>query len=447
MTMTMLIVEDDAGLRPALEESFGRRGFRVVGVGTIGEGQRVLRERNVTLALVDLHLPDGSGLEVLSVARDLDPEISVILMTAFPEVRTAVKAMKEGAADFVIKPFELTVLHLAVDRAVELRSLRRSVHRLDQERRIRSGGTELLGESPVMAHVHAQIEQVAPVDASVLVVGRTGTGKELVAEAIHRRSSRAAMPLVTVNCSAFSETLLESELFGHEKGAFTDAKTSRPGFFEMADGGTLFLDEISEMKLELQAKLLRVVEGHPFRRVGGQREIAANVRLIAATNRDLQETIRAGLFREDLYFRLNVFRIDVPPLCERGDDVVLLARHFLQRSAASLRKDAMRFTPEVESLLRGYAWPGNVRELRNLVERAAIVCDGGEVTPLALPQELQLGQVIRQAATVPGQLPTLEDVSRHYAAHVVTVLDGNLSDAARVLGISRNTLKAKLRTE
>lgn len=447
MALTMLVVEDDAGLRPALEESMARRGFEVVGVPTVREGIRFLGEHHVAIVLLDLHLPDGTGIEVLTAARDIDPEISVIVMTAFPEVRTAIRAMKEGAADFVIKPFELAALHLAVDRVVELRSLRRSVRRLDQERRVRRGGSELIGESPVMSHLRTQIEQVAPVDAGVLIVGRTGTGKELVAEAIHRRSARAGLPLVTVNCSAFTDTLLESELFGHEKGAFTDARTSRAGYFEMADGGTLFLDEISEMKPELQAKLLRVVEGHPFRRVGGQREISANVRVIAATNRDLQDRIRAGLFREDLYFRLNVFRIDVPALRERGDDIVRLARHFLERSAASLRRGPLRFTAEAENLLLRFEWPGNVRELRNVVERAAIVCEGEEVTPAALPREMQVANAIQRAMAAPGSFPTLEEVEQRYISNVVDALSGNLSDAARVLGISRNTLKARLRSD
>lgn len=446
MALTLLIVEDDLGLRPALEESFTRRGFDVVAVSGKAEGVRVLRERNVAVALLDLHLPDGLGTDVLAVAREVDPETSVILMTAYPEVRTAVRAMKDGASDFVIKPFDLAALHHTVDRVVELRALRRSVRRLDRERQGRSGGMPLIGEHPTVEALRADIAKVAPSDASVLIVGRTGTGKELVAGAIHQASARAAAPMVTVNCSAFSDSLLESELFGHEKGAFTDAKAPRAGYFEMADGGTLFLDEVSEMKPELQAKLLRVVEGHPFRRVGGTRDIAADVRVIAATNRNLEESIRAGMFREDLYFRLNVFRISVPALRDRGGDVVLLARHFLARSASALRKPPLRLTEDAADHLRDYDWPGNVRELRNVIERAAILCEGDEVSAALLPRELQERRAVRRLLReeTPGPIPSLEAISRQYIRDVLDRLEGNISDAARVLGISRNTLKAKL---
>ena len=448
MALTMLVVEDDTGLRPSLEESFTRRGFEVIGVAHTKDAIRVLRQRNVAVVLLDLHLPDGSGLDVLAAARDIDAEIAVIVMTAYPEVRTAVRAMKEGASDFVIKPFELAALHLAVDRVAELRSLRRSVRRLDYERRSQSDVTAMVGESPAIARVRGQIQKVAPTDALVLIVGSTGSGKELVADAIHQLSPRAGAPFIKVNCSAFSETLLESELFGHEKGAFTDAKASRAGFFEMAEGGTLFLDEISEMRAELQAKLLRVVEGQPFRRVGGQREISTNVRVVAATNRNLERSVREGAFRQDLYFRLNVFRIDMPALRERGEDVIVLARFFLERSAASLRKPAMRLTPGAERLLLGYEWPGNVRELRNVIERAAILCEEEEVSPQLLPLELQAASFVqRTASAAPGHTPSLDEVTHRYVAHVVNSLGGNLSEAARVLGISRNTLKAKLHAD
>lgn len=279
----------------------------------------------------------------------------------------------------------------------------------------------------------------------MLVVGETGTGKELVADAIHRLSPRCSGPLVKVNCSAVSEQLLESELFGHEKGAFTDARQARAGLFEMSDHGTLLLDEISEMKPSLQAKLLRVVEGQPFRRVGGEREISANVRLIASTNRDLPARIRSGDFREDLYFRLKVFQIDVPPLRARDTDVALLARFFLQRSAATLRKGAIRLTPPAEEVLLAYDWPGNVRELRNVMERAAILCEAGEVGVEHLPGELQASVFVRHhGARGSGAMPSLSEIERRYLAHVVETVGGNLSEAARILGIARNTLKAKL---
>ncbi|MFQ5680134.1 MAG: sigma-54-dependent transcriptional regulator [Gemmatimonadota bacterium] len=443
-----LIVEDDDGLRSALEESFSRRGHQVVGAPGVAEAVRLLTERNVGLVLLDLKLQDGSGLEVLRAARDLDEEIIVIMMTAFPEVRTAVGAMREGAADFITKPFELDQLHLAAERALEIRRLRRDVRRLDRERRRGREGTRMLGESAAIDAVHRDIGRVAETDTPVLITGETGTGKELVAEAIHQSSGRAEAPLVKVNCSAIAHQLLESELFGHERGAFTDAKESRIGLFEMADGGSLFLDEISEMQVELQAKLLRVVEGQPFRRVGGRREVRTDVRIVAATNRDLASRIQDGRFREDLYFRLNAFQIAVPPLRERGSDVGLLARHFLGRSARDLRREPLQLSAEAEQMLLAYAWPGNVRELRNVMERAAIVCDTDVVDVEHLPRELQAGAFVRHqtAGSESSTLPPLSEIERRYIDFVCRQTDGNISKAARILGVARNTLKARLRS-
>ncbi len=444
-TLTMLIVEDDAGLRPALERSFARRGHKVQCATSVSDALQRLRTQRIDLVLLDVQLPDGSGLDVLKSARDLDKEIVVIMMTAFPEVKTAVHAMKEGARDFVVKPFELEELHLTVERALEARELRRKVRRLEHERSSRAEIAEILGESPVVEHLRDQIRKVAVASTPVLVVGETGTGKELVADSVHRLSARGDGPLVKVNCSAFSEQLLESELFGHEKGAFTDAKEARAGLFELAEGGTLFLDEISEMKPGLQAKLLRVVEGQPYRRVGGRREIQTDVRIVAATNRDLPARIRSHEFREDLYFRLKVFQIDTPPLRARGKDVVKLARFFLRRSAAALRKSELRLAAAAEEILLGYAWPGNVRELRNVMERAAILCEDGEVQREHLPGEIQAAAFIRHyEKRGGGAMPLLAEIERRYIAHVVASTSGNLSEAARILGIARNTLKAKL---
>ncbi len=444
-TLAMLIVEDDAGLRPSLERSFARRGHKVQCATSVADAQERMRTQRIDLVLLDVQLPDGSGLEVLKSARDLDEEIVVIMMTAFPEVKTAVHAMKEGARDFVVKPFELEELHLTVERAVEARELRRKVRRLEHERSSRAEIAEILGESPVVERLRDQIRKVAPAATPVLVVGETGTGKELVADSVHRLSGRSDGPLVKVNCSAFSEQLLESELFGHEKGAFTDAKEARAGLFELAEGGTLFLDEISEMKPGLQAKLLRVVEGQPYRRVGGRREIRTDVRIVAATNRDLPARIRAQEFRADLYFRLKVFQIDTPPLRARGADVTMLARFFLRRSAAALRKSELQLAAVAEEVLLSYAWPGNVRELRNVMERAVILCEDGEVRREHLPGEIQAAAFIRRhEERGAGAMPSLAEIERQYTAYVVASAGGNLSEAARILGIARNTLKAKL---
>ena len=446
MRIHTLIVEDDTGLRESLEKSFRRKNHDVVCVSEVCDAQRLLRERKIDLVLLDNRLPDGTGLDVLTKARELDEETAVIMMTAFPEVKTAVNAMKEGARDFIVKPFELEELHLTVQRALEERELRRSVQRLERERRSRGEITEILGESDSIEQVRDQIRKVAEADTPVLVVGATGTGKELVADSTHRLSLRSKGPLVKVNCSAFSEQILESELFGHEKGAFTDARDARAGLFEMADGGTLFLDEISEMKPGLQAKLLRIVEGQRFYRVGGQREVRTNVRIIAATNRDLKARIRSGDFREDLFFRLNAFQIIVPPLRDRGSDVVLLSRFFLLRSAAALRKGTLGLSPDAEQILLGYNWPGNVRELQNVVERAAILCESGQIGTEHLPGELQAQTFLtQQAKDGSGSMPSLAEIDCRYMAHVVETVGGNLSEAARILGVARNTLKAKLR--
>ena len=447
MKWTMLIVEDDEGLRTSLERSFGRRGYEIFGVSTISAAMHLLKERNVDLILLDIHLPDGSGLDVLTAAREIDKETVVIIITAFPEVKTAVRAMKEGASDFIVKPFELEELHLTVERAIETRTLRRNVHLLERERERRGEITEILGESQAIEQVRELIRKVADTNTPVLIIGETGTGKELVADVIHRLSSRSKRPLVKVNCSAFPEQLLESEIFGHEKGAFTDAKEARTGLFEMANNGTLLLDEISEMKIGLQAKLLRVVEGQPFRRVGGQREIRMDVRVLATTNRDLLSQIRAGSFREDLFFRLNTFQINVPPLRERGADIVLLAKFLLQQSALALRKGPLCLTPQVEEILLSYRWPGNVRELSNMMERAAILCGTDEVTTAHLPGEIQTSSFVsKQEGNVFGDMSSLSEMEHCYVSYVVQRLGGNLSEAARLLGISRNTLKAKLRS-
>ncbi len=446
--LTMMIVEDDDGLRPSLELSFSRRGHEVIGVASVAEAARHLQERSIALVLLDIQLPDGSGLDVLRAAQDVDPDTVVVMMTAFPEIKTAVRAMKDGASDFVVKPFDLEDLHLTVERAIEVRSLRRDVRRLERESRLGNQDSDILGESTPVKQLRDEIAKAATADTPVLVVGETGTGKELVADSIHALSNRFEAPLVKVNCSAFSEQLLESELFGHEKGAFTDAREARAGVFEMADGGTLFLDEISEMKPGLQAKLLRVVEGHPFRKVGGQREIWADVHVLAATNRDLKTMLESGALREDLYFRLNVFQIRVPPLRERGDDVVLLARFFLRRSASTLRKSPLELAGDAEETLVGYDWPGNIRELQNVMERAAILCDGGEVGVEHLPIEVQSSAFVqRQAPDKTTHMPSLDEIERRYVAHVTRRVNGNLSQAARILGIARNTLKAKLESD
>lgn len=449
MVLTMLLIEDDDDLRIGLDESFRHRGFEVVATPSVARGKQMLLERRIDLALLDMRLPDGSGLDVLEAVRALDDEIPVIMMTAYPETKTAVRAMQRGALDYIVKPFELTELHLIVDRAVESRNLRRTLRRLEREQDGERSLIDILGSSRAIERLRQQIQKVAPANAPVLIMGETGTGKELVMDALHRLSPRRHGPLVKVNCSVFSESLLESEILGHEKGAFTDAKEARPGLFELADGGTLFLDEITEMKPGLQANLLRVVEGQPFRRIGGRREIRTDVRVVAATNRSLKARIESGEFREDLYYRLNVFQIDVPPLRDREQDVVLLAKSFLDQFAAVMGKGRLHLSAEANEVLSAYQWPGNARELRNVMERAAILCEQDEVGAQHLPAEIQASAFVRRHhhshLHLPGDMPPLAEIERQYIGHVVKAANGNLTEASRILGIARNTLKAKIR--
>ena len=449
MKPILLILEDDDGLRDALARSVARRGFHVTAVDRVAAAVDMLRTQDVDIVLADMRLPDGSGREVLDVAVDVDPEIRVVMMTAFPEVQTAVDAMKQGAHDFIVKPFELEEIHVVLSRAQEAKSLRQNLRRLMRDRPGVAAVTDILGSSDPIESVRAQILQVAPAAAPVLVVGETGTGKELVADAIHRASDRHAGPLVKVNCAAIPASLLENELFGHDKGAFTGAGEAREGLFEMADEGTLFLDEIGEMHPDLQARLLRVVEGKPFHRVGGRREIRTDVRIVAATHRDLKDATRDGTFREDLYFRLDVFRIDVPPLRDRGHDVCELARRMVPELAAPARRPAERLSPDVERLLLEYRWPGNIRELRNVLERAVILCPSRELGVEHVPAELRAPAERPPNDPAGGssldEYPTLKEMEERYVRDVLEACDGNISQAARVLGVARNTLKSRLR--
>ena len=445
MITTVLIVEDDDGLRSSIVKSCGRRGYTVLDVSTISQADELLRRQKINFVLLDIRLPDGSGLELLQRIRLIDPDIIVVMMTAFPELKTAVQAMKAGAYDFIIKPFELEELHLAFDRASETHELRRDVRRLERERRTRDYTGGILGESEAIEKLHTQIRLVAESDIPLLISGETGTGKELVANSVHRLSARSKKPMITANCSAFPAHLLESELFGHEKGAFTDAHASQPGLFEMCSGGSLFLDEVADMELATQAKLLRVIEGHSFRRVGGRREIRVDVRVIAATNRDLPSRIRAGMFRDDLYYRLNAFQIEVPPLRVRGMDTILLARHFLERSSETQGKGPLTLSSSAEEMLSSYRWPGNIRELRNVMERATILCETSSVGVEHLPGELRAAPFVPLEGTSDSDQPlTLDEIERRHIRYVLESTGGNLAKTAKTLGIARNTLKAKL---
>ncbi|MDQ5768693.1 sigma-54-dependent transcriptional regulator [Thiothrix subterranea] len=444
MTDTLLIVEDDHTLRITLGEFLTRRGYSVELAENVATATALAAQQRYALILLDLHLPDGNGLELIGHLRQLDENCLVVIMTAFPEVRTAVAALKAGAYDYINKPFDLEDLLELIRRALETGSLRRELAwRRAQDRGCGLEG--MVGNSLAFRQMLNIVQRIASAQrVPVLIHGESGTGKEHVARAIHCQSPRAAGPWIAVNCAALPEALLESEMFGHEKGAFTDAKQAKPGLLELADGGTLFLDEIGDLSLSLQPKLLRVLETQAFRRLGGSREIRVDVRFVAATHRDLRKMIGGGQFREDLYYRLNVGAIDVPPLRERREDILPLAQHFLQRMIPALGVPALRLAAEVVRLLDAYPWPGNIRELRNVMERAAILTPDGLISTTQLPREM-LGNTCPDTG---GQQETPLRLAEMEQAHIRRVLadcDGNKTRAAEVLGITRATLRNKLR--
>ncbi|MDP6643315.1 MAG: sigma-54 dependent transcriptional regulator, partial [Rhodospirillales bacterium] len=374
MTASILVIDDDPTIRNTVAEILSRDGYEVRQAEDGASARFFIYDDKFDLILLDLRLPDADGLDLLPEILELDDRTPVVIMTAYPEVRTAISALKAGAYDYLNKPFDLDDLRGVVKRATETRQLRSEVERLRATARRDGPMDGLIGASPEFNNLIDVTRRIAAAGRTpVLIRGESGTGKERVAQAIHEFSPRAAGPQVTVNCSAISEGLVESEIFGHEKGAFTDAKERHRGLFEMADGGTLFLDEVGDLSMALQPKLLRVLETQLFRRVGGQKEIKVDVRVVAATNRNLAAMIQEGRFREDLYYRLNVASIDVPPLRARRDDILPLAHHFLADGVAMMSLTQSDLLPESADLLKAYPWPGNIRELRNVIERALIL--------------------------------------------------------------------------
>jgi len=383
-TSRILLVEDDPDMLLLVSEHLGGEGHTVVGTGRGAEAIALLRSGDFDVVLTDLRMPDVDGMDVLRAARETQRGVPVILFTAFGSIETAIQAMRQGAYDYVTKPFSLEEITLLVGRALEDRRLRAENISLRQELESRYRFENLLGKSPAMQSVFALIRQAAPGDASILIGGESGTGKELVAKALHYNSPRSERPFVPVNCAAIPANLLESELFGHVKGAFTGAMKARRGLFREAEGGTLFLDEIGDLAPELQAKLLRVIEDRAVRPVGSDEAVPLDLRLMAATNKDLPARIREGSFREDLYYRLAVIPIQLPPLRERREDIPLLAEHFLRRAEAASGRAIRGFTPEAMAALLRHPWPGNVRELENAVERAATLAASDQIPPEAL---------------------------------------------------------------
>ena len=441
----ILIADDDPVALDLLAEVLGGEGYRVRAATGGAECVRLAEAEPFDLALVDLRMPDVDGLEVIRRLASVQPGVPVLILTAFATIDTAIEAIREGAYDYLSKPFRMEEIKLAVRRTLANRRLARENIQYRHELHDRYGVQGLVGQSPAMVEVYKLVARVARLDTTVLVQGETGTGKELVARAIHYASPRAEGPFVVVDCTALPEALFESELFGHERGAFTGAVSARRGLFETAGGGTCFLDEIGELSAPLQAKLLRALQEQTIRRVGGNDWIPMSVRIIAATNRDLKQRVTERSYREDLYYRLNVVTLNLPPLRERPEDIPLLVQHFLVKYARASGRPIKGLARETLACLASYHWPGNVRELENAIERAVALTP----SELIMPEDLPAQSRAEAAAplVVPGPRMTLEEVKRWYVSTVLGEVGGNKAKAAEILGVDRGTLYRILRRE
>ncbi len=451
MSLRIVVIDDEPQVRRSLYRVLSEEGHKVDTADSARSGMDLVRRTTPHVVILDLKLPDGSGLDVLQRIADFDESIQTIVITAYAEVQRAVEAMKLGASDFLKKPYEMEEILLAVRSLAQQAARERHLSLYRRRDLDRFAGETIVGECAAMKKVWDLVDKVARSDTSnVLIEGRSGTGKELVARAIHYKGDRSSYPFMEVNCSSFQESLLENELFGHDKGAFTDAKELKQGLVELAEPGTLFLDEVADMPLGPQAKLLRFLENRTFKRVGGVEDITVDVRVIAATNRNLEEAVSSGRFREDLFYRLKVVSIELPPLRDRERDVLLLARYFMRIYSAKFGKGFTKIHPEAEKLLLSYAWPGNVREIKNIVERIVLLEDGDELLKEHLPtQMLQAAQRTRRtdlpAARDDDSIRTLAEVEREHIMNVLKKADGNKSQAARLLGMSRQGLLEKLK--
>lgn len=462
----VLVVDDEPAIRYTLSEALRGWGFEPHEAGTVAEALEVFEAEHPLVVLQDIGLPDGSGLDALHEYKTRQPQVVVIMITGNVMLEDTLTALRGGAYDFISKPVNLRELQVTIRNGIETGQLRREVVSIRRERASEFSFEQIIGTSQIMKEMIALARKVAASEASsVLLQGESGTGKDLVAKAIHYASSRAEAPFIAINCAAIPGTLIESELFGHEKGAFTDAKNRKEGLFEQGHGGTIFLDEIGELELSLQAKLLRVLEESSFRRVGGLKDLPLDVRIIAASNRDLRAESESNHFRLDLYYRLSVIQIDLPPLRERGDDVLALAKYFITGFNKSLRKRVRGLSPEVEAIFRNYHWPGNVRELRNVIERVLILEDTDMITSIWLPRDLirderergrdGLGTQMADLSSthkpiVPGFiLPDsgveLEKVELSLVQQAMDRSGGNQTKAAELLGISRDQLRYRLK--
>ena len=446
MSNAVLIVDDDAPMCEMLAKGLARKGFTCDFRTSASEALAAMDATSYDVVVTDLNMRAMNGLELCARIVANRPDVPVVVITAFGSLETAIGAIRAGAYDFVPKPVDIETLALTVARAVERRALREEVRRLRQALSETRRFDQMIGDSAPMRKLGALLSQIVDSNASVLITGESGTGKDLVARALHRMGPRKNASLVAINCAAMPETLLESELFGHARGAFTDARVDRTGLFVQAEGGTLFLDEIGDMPLTMQAKLLRALQERKVRPVGGDREIAFDVRVVAATNRDLETAVAEQRFREDLYFRINVIQVAVPPLRARGNDVLLLAQAFVEQFAARSAKKVAGIAASTAERLLAYQWPGNVRELQNGIERAVAVTNYAEITVDDLPERIRnyRSSHVVVAAEDPSELVTMEEVERRYIARVLQAVGGNKALAARVLGMDRKTLYNKL---
>lgn len=440
----ILIVEDEFIARENLEHILQKEGYQILAVDSGVQALKELEKTEFDLVLTDLRMQQVDGMQILERTRELHPDTEVIMITGYATVSTAVEAMQKGAYHYLAKPYKIDEVRILVRQALERRWLKQEVADLRQQVQSQKGIPLLIGKTPAMEALKNLIVQIAPTDCTVLILGETGTGKELVAKAIHHLSTRSEQRFLAINCGSFTEELLAHELFGHEKEAFTGARGVKKGLLEVASGGTVFLDEIAEMSLSMQAKLLRVLQDRTFFRVGGTTEIPVDIRILAATNKDLKKEAERGTFRQDLYYRLNVITLEVPSLSDRKDDIPLLSQHFLEKFSRLQGKPVGKINPEVMDILLNYAFPGNVRELENIIERAVTLALGSTVEVQHLPADLreQRFDIQRRPRSA---LLTLEENEKEYIDWVLTQVNGNKTKAAELLGIDRVSLWRKLK--
>jgi len=449
----ILVVDDKEGMREFFQIFLTKEGHQVDTAAAGDEALDLARKSRFDLAIADIKMPGMDGIQVLKGLRELDPQIPVIMITAYPTIESSIEAMKLGAYDYIIKPFSNDEIKIKIAKAIEASALRRENIHLKEGLREKYRFEGIVGKSSKMAELYELMEKVSQISSTILVEGESGTGKELVAKAIHYNGPRAEGPFVAINCAAIPDQLLESELFGHVKGSFTGAVSHKEGLFEVADQGSIFLDEVAELSLPLQVKLLRVLADRSFRRVGGVEDIQVDVRVIAASNRSLEEAVSKGTFREDLYYRLKVIGITVPPLRERKEDIPLLCQHFLEKFAKQSNRPLPQIREDAMEILQSYPWPGNVRELENVMERAVALEASSQITPQSLPfdpgllREVQVDVGVSQFDFLVGggDLSTLDELEKRYIEYALGRLSGNYTRTAQALGISLSTLKRKVR--